>query len=132
MIGLDTNVLVRFLVRDDDEQHQAALDLLARGVAAWERFFIGEVVLAETGWVLASRYRCSREEPTAVIRQLVGAEELAFESADRVVRALHVFEQGSAGFADYLLIGERARDAGCREVYSFGQKLLRNSPFVRP
>jgi predicted nucleic-acid-binding protein len=131
VIGLDTNVLVRFLVRDDDAQHQAAVDLLARGVAAGEQFFIAEVVLAETSWVLASRYRCSREELAAVIRQLVGAEELTFESADRVVRALHAFEQGAAGFADYL-IGEHARDAGCREVYTFDQKLLRDAPYVRP
>ena len=131
MIGLDTKVLVRFLVRDDDARHQAAVDLLARGVAAGEQFFIGEVVLAETSWVLASRYRCSREALAAVIRQLVGAEELAFESADRVVRALHAFEQGAAGFADYL-IGERARDAGCTEVYTFDQKLLRGSLFAGP
>lgn len=131
MIGLDTNVLVRFLVRDDEAQHRAAVDLLSRGVTAGERFFIGEVVLAETTWVLGSRYRCSREELAAVIRQLVAAEELDFESADRVVRALHAFEQGAAGFADYL-IGERARDAGCHEVYTFDQKLLRDQPFVRP
>ena len=131
MIGLDTNVLVRFLVRDDEAQHQAAVDLLARGVVAGERFFIGEVVLAETSWVLSSRYRCSREELAAVVRRLVGAEELTFESADRVVRALHAFEHGAAGFTDYL-IGERARDAGCQEVYTFDQKLLRDAPFVRP
>lgn len=131
MVGLDTTVLVRFLVRDDEEQHQAAVDLLARGVAPGERFFVGEVVLAETSWVLSTRYRCSREELAAVVRKLVAAEELAFESADRVVRALHAFEQGAAGFADYL-IGERARDAGCQEVYTFDQKLLRGAGFVRP
>jgi len=131
MVGLDTNVLVRFLVRDDEEQHRAAVDLLARGVASGEPFFIGDVVLAETLWVLGSRYRCDREELAGVIRQLVGAEGLAFESADRVIRALRAFERGSAGLADYL-IGERAREAGCKEVYTFDQRLLRDAPFVRP
>ena len=131
MLGLDTNVLVRFLVRDDESQHRAAADLLARGVASGEQFFIGDVVLVETSWVLGSRYRCSREELSGVIRRLVGAEELTFESPDRVVRALHAFEQGSAGFADYL-IGERARDAGCSEIYTFDRKLLRDPPFARP
>lgn len=57
MIGLDTNVLVRFLVRDDEEQHRRAVDLLRRGAEEEETFFVGEVV-----WVLVSRYRCGRQE----------------------------------------------------------------------
>lgn len=131
MIGLDTNVLVRFLVRDDEDQHRRAVDLFRRGVDEGETFFVGEVVLAEVVWVLASRYRCGREEIARVVRQLTEVQELALESTDRVVRALRAFERGRGGFADYL-IAERARDAGCSSVATFNRALHADSGFVAP
>jgi predicted nucleic-acid-binding protein len=129
--GLDTNVLVRFLVRDDEEQHERVVSLLRRGADAGETFFIGDVVLAEVVWVLASRYRVGRDELAAVVRKLAEVEELHFESNDRVVRALHAFRSGRGGFADYL-IAERARDAGCDVVYTFDRALLTGEGFQRP
>lgn len=131
MIGLDTNVLVRFLVRDDEEQHRRAVDLLRRGVDEGETFFVGEIVLAEVVWVLASRYRCGRDEIAGVVRQLTEVQELVLESTDRVVRALRAFERGKGGFADYL-IAERARDAGCSSVATFDRALLADGGFVAP
>ena len=131
MIGLDTNVLVRFLVRDDEEQHRRAVDLLQRGAEEGETFFVGEVVLAEVVWVLVSRYRCRREEIAQVIRQLTEVQELSLESTDRVVRALRAFERGKGGFADYL-IAERARVAGCSSVATFDRVLHEDSGFLAP
>ena len=131
MIGLDTNVLVRFLVRDDEDQHLRAVELLRRGADDGGTFFVGEVVLAEVVWVLASRYRCSREEIASVVRHLTEAQELVFESADRIVRALRSFERGKGGFADYL-IAERARDAGCPSVATFDKALHADSGFEAP
>lgn len=129
MIGLDTNVLVRFLVRDDEEQHRRVVELLRQGADDGETFFVGEVVLAEVVWVLTSRYRCARHEVGAVVRQLTEVRELAFESTDRVVRALRSFERGSGGFADYL-IAERARDAGCASVVTFDRALHADAGFA--
>jgi len=131
VIGLDTNVLVRFLVRDHEEQHRRALALLQRGVEQGERFFVADVVLAETVWVLSSCYRCERDEIASVIRQLAQAEELDFASTDRVVRALRAFESGRGGFADYL-IAERARDAGCASVATFDRALHDDARFIAP
>ena len=122
MIGLDTNVLVRFLVRDDEDQHQRAAELLRRGAAEGKVFFVGDVVLAEVVSVLRSRYRCDRDEIASVVRQLSEVEELVFESTSRVVRALRVYEKRGGGFADHL-IAERARDAGCEVVITFDKAL---------
>lgn len=131
MIGLDTNVLVRFLVRDDEEHHQRVVGLLRRGAAEGKVFFVGDVVLAEVVWVLRSRYRCERVEIASVIRQLAEAEELVFESTSRVVRALRAYERGSGGFADHL-IAERARDAGCGALVTFDKALHSDRFFLAP
>jgi len=129
--GLDTNVIVRFLVRDDEDQHQRVVSLLRRGAEAGETFFIGDVVLAEVVWVLSSRYGVTRDEVATVVRQLAEVEELHFESNDRVVRALHAFSRGRGGFADHL-IAEQARDAGCATVYTFDRALLTGDGFQAP
>ncbi len=131
MIGLDTNVLVRFLVRDDEEQHQRVVDLLRRGADEGETFFVGDIVLAEVVWVLASRYRCTRDEISAVVRQLAEVQELVFDSTDRIVRALRAFEKGKGGFADYL-IAEGARDAGCTLVVTLDGALHADGGFSPP
>jgi predicted nucleic-acid-binding protein len=85
---------VRFLVRDDVKQNQRVVALLRRGAVEDETFSVGESVRAEVVWVLASRYRCTRDEISAVVRQLAEGQELLFDSTDRVVRALRAFEKG--------------------------------------
>ena len=131
MMGLDTNVLVRFLVRDDLGQHRRAVDLLARGPAEGVVFFIGDIVLAELSWVLRSAYGLSRDEIARAVGALLEAEHLEFESADRVRRALDAYGEGRAGFADHLLL-ERARDAGCESVATFDAALIRSPGVVEP
>ncbi len=123
MIGLDTNVLVRFLIRDDESQHLRTVALLRRGADEGQTFFVGDVVLAEVVWVLQGRYRVAREEIAGALRGLLEAEHLTFESTDRCLRALRRFEAGRGGFADYL-IAERAADAGCTSLATFDEALL--------
>ena len=131
MIGLDTNILVRLLVRDDEEQHRRTVALLERGTGAGETFFVGDVVLAEVVWVLQARYRLARPEIVGALRALLEAEQVVFESTDRCLRALRRFEAGRGGFADYL-IAERASDAGCASLATFDQALLAESDTVEP
>jgi predicted nucleic-acid-binding protein len=123
VIGLDTNVLVRLLVRDDEEQHTRVLALLKRGVEEGHAFFVGDVVLAEVVWVLQARYRLSRSEVEGALRALLEAEHLTFESTDRCLRALRRFGTGAGGFSDYL-IAERAADGGCVSLATFDRALL--------
>jgi len=131
LIGLDTNILVRLLVRDDEDQHHRTVALLGRGTGEGETFFVGDVVLAEMVWVLQARYRLPRPEIVGALRALLEAEHVVFESTDRCLRALGRFEAGRGGFADYL-IAERASDAGGASLATFDQALLSEGGTVEP
>lgn len=131
MIGLDTNVVVRFLVADDPRQAERARALVARSVAAGEALFIPDIVWCETVWVLESAYGLPRREIAAALRRLLGARGVAVRSFDRLGAALDAYEQRRGDFADYL-IREEARAEGCEAVATFDRALLRDEGFVAP
>lgn len=118
MIGVDTNVILRHVLRDDAEQTPQAtafLNTLTRDRPG----FVTHVVLAEVDWVLKRGYKVSREARLAVIRGLIATRELEFEDGESVVRALALAEDG-ADFADSL-IAASAELFGIREVATFDQ-----------
>lgn len=131
MIGLDTNVLVRFLTRDHPGEFERARALLERGRAAGEAFFVADVVLAELVWVLERAYRRPRGEVATVLQGLAESVGVEFESPARVLRALAAYRAGKGGFSDYLLAA-RAWEAGCATVATFDEDLLREDGFVSP
>ncbi|MGP1677186.1 MAG: PIN domain-containing protein [Burkholderiales bacterium] len=118
MLGLDTNVLVRFLVRDDEAQFEKARKLIKREVAAGRRVFVSQLVLLETEWVLRSRYALPKIEIIAAISGLLDAADLQFEDEPAIEEALSVWRDSAAGFAD-CLIGARNRRLGCRVTATF-------------
>lgn len=72
MIGLDTNVLIRYLTRDDEEQWQIANNLINEAVETNKTFFINNIVLCELVWVLRSRYKLSRPNLIGTLEKLLG------------------------------------------------------------
>jgi predicted nucleic-acid-binding protein len=131
VIALDTNVLVRFLIEDDEEQSARAAALIRRIVDSEERLFVPELVVCETVWVLAGAYRFQRGEIAALLTDLLSARELEPGGADRLWRALRAYRAGRGDFADYL-ISEQARDAGFDTVATFDRKLLKDHGFTAP
>lgn len=129
MIALDTNVLVRFLVEDDEDQTAAAAALVDRAIAAGETIFVSDIVLCETVWVLAGSYRVARAAIATALRELLRARHLTFASPDQLVRALDAFTSGRGDLADYL-IREHARAAGCEAVVTFDRALLGERGFA--
>ena len=103
LTGVDTNVLLRYLVRDDEPQYRAASRFLG-GLTPESPGFVTQVTLAEMVWVLARRYRLAKQECLAVIRSLIETEVLEFDDGETVVRALTHAEEG-ADFADALIQG---------------------------
>ena len=103
MIGVDTNVLVRYLVRDDEQQYAAAAEVL-ESFTEDDPGFITQVVLAELSWVLARAYRYPAAARLAVMRGLVATASLEFDDAEGLVRALELAE-GGADFGDALVHG---------------------------
>jgi len=129
MLGIDTNVLVRFLVRDDEAQFEKARKLIKREVAAGRRVFVSQLVLLETEWVLRSRYALPKIEIIAAISGLLDATDVRFEDEPAIEEALFVWKDGAADFAD-CLIGSRNRRLGCRATASFDVNASRLPGFI--
>ena len=118
MIGLDTNVLVRYLTQDDPDQAARATRVVERELTEDTPGFIGLVVLVETVWVLQRLYRASAEEIRETVTDLLGSRNIVVENRDVVTRALALSRQNSCGFAD-AIIASSAFKAGCDKVISF-------------
>ena len=131
MIALDTNVLVRFLVEDDEAQTAKAAALIEHTIDSGDALFVADVVLCETVWVLAGSYHVSRVEITKTLRDLLRAKHLIFAASDQLARALDAFAEGRGDFADYV-IREHARAADCEAVATFDRALLQERGFVAP
>lgn len=125
MIGLDTNVLVRYVAQDDPVQSAKATDLVeSLSVAA--PGFIAMVSVVELVWVLQSCYVSSKEEIAQVIETLLRTKELTVEHADIVWQALRRFNIANADFAD-CLIERCAHEAGCEYVMTFDYKAAKTA-----
>jgi len=121
MLGIDTNVLVRFLVRDDEAQYEQARRLIRRELQAGQPVFVSQLVLLETEWVLRSRYSLDKEAISSVISGLLDAIDVQLEDEPSVEAALNIWANSTAGFAD-CLIGVRNRRLGCRSTATFDAK----------
>ena len=118
MIGLDTNVLVRYIAQDDSIQSPMAAQFIERDCSPSCPGFIGLVSLVELVWVSESCYGASREDVINLLRRILSTKQLVVQEADTVWQALRLFEMGPADFSDYLI--ERiARVQGCESVVTF-------------
>jgi predicted nucleic-acid-binding protein len=128
MIGIDTNVLLRLLVRDHEDQARAAEKFIAAHCSPEEPGHISRIVIAETVWVLKDIYRYNRTQIAEALRAVMGVSEFEIESADEADAALRDFEGSSAGFTDCLLARTNA-SAGCDYTATFDRKAAKLSGF---
>lgn len=125
MIGIDTNILIRFLVQDDPAQAAAARSLFDR-CSAREPGFIGREVLVETVWVLERAYGRTPAEISVALMGLLETEELVLEEAAEVATAAQAYGEGAADFADHMIAAAALR-AGCQTLYTFDRKAARHN-----
>ncbi|GAB4341464.1 MAG: type II toxin-antitoxin system VapC family toxin [Leptolyngbyaceae cyanobacterium] len=128
MKGLDTNVLVRYLTRDDEQQWQRAEQYINATLAAEETCFISNIVLCELVWVLRSAYRIPREELITTLEKILRTSHFDFEDKAVIWGAFRQFQQGKADFSDYL-ISKVNHQAGCTETATFDAKLQNTEGF---
>lgn len=124
MISLDTNVIVRFLVRDDEKQARVVYERFKQAESDKEPLFVPLVVILETIWVLESAYENSRNEVLGSIEDLMRVPIFEFEKNDTLQRALADDRSGGIDLAD-LLIAHSARDSGCEGGITFDKKAAR-------
>ena len=129
MLGIDTNVLVRFLVRDDEAQFDKARRLIRREVAAGRSVCVSQLVLLQTEWVLRSRYAMPKMAIIAAFSGLLNAADVQFEDEPAIEEALFVWKDSAADFAD-CLIGAHHRRLGCRATATFDARAVKLPGFV--
>lgn len=117
MIGLDTNVLVRYIMQDDPKQSPKASKLI-ESLDGDNPGYITHVCVIELYWVLTSGYELTGEQVTQALEAILRTKQLLVERADQVMRALRVFAAGKADFAD-CLIERSASGAGCTQTMTF-------------
>jgi predicted nucleic-acid-binding protein len=129
MLGIDTNVLVRYLTRDDQSQYEKARRLIVREVNSGEPVLVSMLVLLETEWVLRSRYELAKTEIIAAFSALLDTADMTFEDEPAVESAVYSWKNSTADFAD-CLIEARNRQVGCRATATFDGRALKLAGFV--
>jgi predicted nucleic-acid-binding protein len=128
MIGLDTNVVVRYLVQDDPAQSARATEIIERRLSESNPGFVSIVAMAEMVWVLERAYGLSDNNIVAAIERTLQADVLVVENEQQVFAAIIALKEGRGSFAD-ALIGALGADAGCSATLTFDRKALRLPEF---
>ena len=128
MIGLDTNVLIRYLTQDHPAQSAKATEILERRLTQNNPGFVSVVAMVETVWVLDRAYGLTTQEIATAVERLLQVEVLAIENEQEVFTAMVALKQGHGSFAD-ALIAELGVRAGCTRTLTFDQKALRLPSF---
>ncbi len=124
MIGLDTNILIRYLTQDDPKQSAKATEILERRLTPSNPGFVSVVAMVETVWVLDRAYDFTNQEIATAVERLLQVEVLAIENEQQVFTAMVALKQGRGSFVD-ALIAELALRAGCTRTLTFDQKAAR-------
>jgi predicted nucleic-acid-binding protein len=124
MIGLDTNILVRYFAQDDPDQSRTATEIVEQRLTEQNPGFISTVVMAETVWVLDRAYHLADAAIATVIERILQAEVFAVEDEQQVFTAMIAFRDGLGSFAD-ALIAALADKAGCLVTLTFDRRALR-------
>jgi predicted nucleic-acid-binding protein len=130
MIGLDTNVLVRYVTQDDPIQSAKATAWIEERLTPENPGFISVVAMAETVWVLERTYGVADQDIAATIERLLQAEALVVENEQQVFAAMITLKENQGSFAD-ALIAALGVEAGCSGTLTFDRRALRLPGFKR-
>jgi predicted nucleic-acid-binding protein len=124
MIGLDTNVLVRYVAQDDAKQSPKATRLI-ESLTSESPGYVSLVSVVELVWVLAGCYELTKDEISEVLEILLRTKELVVANADIVWKSVRLFKAGKADFAD-CLIAISAQEAGCNYTATFDRDAVKH------
>jgi predicted nucleic-acid-binding protein len=125
MIGLDTNILVRFIAQDDPINSPLA-DAIMNALSDEEPGWIAMTALAEFIWVLSRTFRIDRAGIYSILNQILRRSDIIVEQADLVHKAATLFLRGNADFTDYL-VSCSAQAAGCERTLTFDRKAAKSA-----
>ena len=128
MIGLDTNVLVRYLTQDDAIQSRQATEIIERRLTEGRPGFINVVTMVETVWVLDRVYGLSNYEIAAAVERILQADTLYVQNEQESFTAMTALKTGAGSFSD-AVIGALGAWAGCTVTLTFDKKTKRLKQF---
>jgi len=121
MKALDTNVLIRFLVADDEKQANQVRLLFKQAESDQQKLYVPILVVLEMLWVLESVYKISRHQILDALQNLLLMPILQFDEQGTLQRFIHSAKDGKEDLSD-LLIAHSAVEAGCEDVLTFDKK----------
>jgi predicted nucleic-acid-binding protein len=125
MIGLDTNILVRYFIQDDPEQTRLAVNLID-SLSPTETGWIGVAVFMELDWVLNNVLKVKKDRVVEIFDTLLVSQELVMENADILREALQLYRSRNTDFSD-CLIASAAKAAGCSRTVTFDRIAARDA-----
>ena len=129
MIGIDTNILARYLTQDDAKQLKIVEQIFDSYATTDNSIFINNIVMCELIWVLERGYKYSREQICVAIRQILSTSEFSFENHKLLWLALDQYTNGKLDFSD-ALIGELNKAHGCFSTLTFDQAAIKANNFI--
>jgi predicted nucleic-acid-binding protein len=131
MIGLDTNILVRYLTQDDPIQSTKAREIIERRLTEEKPGFVSIVAMVEIVWVLERAYRLTPHEIVGAVERMLQTDVLVVENEQEVFTAMIALKDGRGSFADAVIAALGAR-MGCSCTLTFDRKALRLPGFELP
>jgi predicted nucleic-acid-binding protein len=131
VIGLDTNILIRYLIQDDPVQSLQANEIIGRRLTEENPGFISIVVMVEMVWVLERAYRFGARDIASVIERILQANVLVVQNEQEVFTAMIALKEGQGSFAD-AVIAALAASENCSCTLTFDRKALGISGFALP
>jgi predicted nucleic-acid-binding protein len=125
MIGLDTNILVRFVSQDDPVNSPRA-NAIMNSLSTEEPGWIAVTAIAEFAWVMTRKYRVTRTDLYTLVDRLLTRPDIVVEQADLVHKAANLFRRGNAEFTDYLVTCS-GQAAGCTHTLTFDRKAAKSA-----
>ena len=131
MIGLDTNILVRYLTQDDPIQSSKATEIIERRLTEENPGFVSIVAMVETVWVLDRAYKLAAHEIAAAVERILQTDVLVVENEQDVFTAMVAVKEEQGSFADAIIaaLGTKAK---CSRTLTFDHKALRLPGFELP
>jgi predicted nucleic-acid-binding protein len=121
LIGLDTNILVRYLTQDDEHQVGLVNNLIENELSVENPGYISLIVFIEIGWVLTKCYAVTKAQLTNIYKDLLTTQPFIIERAELANLALRAFNKGNGDFSD-ALIYQISKANGCSTVLTFDKK----------
>ena len=131
LIGLDTNILVRYLTQDDPIQSPRASEIIERRLTEEKPGFVSIVAMVETVWVLERAYGLTPHEIVGAVERMLQTDVLVVENEQEVFTAMIALKDGQGSFADAMIAALGAR-MGCSCTLTFDREALRLPGFELP